>query len=209
MRTIGNKIAKTLGLAPRAAAVVLMMAAPVLALTEVTSRMADGDLSARAPLAAPEELAALGRSFNEMAGRIEEMVATLRSFVADAAHELHTPVTALRTDLELAAADPTPELAARALTQAAPRASGAAGRIECGQDCSTDTILNQLKGQDATLRDVRARLLANVKTLRERDVSWEKIGKALGCSRQAAWERFGGTPAAAGAPAPRRGSDTI
>jgi ATP-dependent Clp protease ATP-binding subunit ClpX len=100
-------------------------------------------------------------------------------------------------------------LCARALTQAAPRASGAAGRIECGQDCSTDTILNQLKGQDATLKDVRERLLANVKTLRERDVSWEKIGKALGCSRQAAWERFGGTPATAGAPAPRRGSETI
>jgi ATP-dependent Clp protease ATP-binding subunit ClpX len=98
-------------------------------------------------------------------------------------------------------------LCARALTQAAPRAGGAAGRIECGQDCSTDTLLNQLKGQDATLKDVRERLLANVQTLRARDVSWEKIGKALGCSRQAAWERFGGTPACA--PAPRRGTETI
>lgn len=99
-------------------------------------------------------------------------------------------------------------LCARALTQCAPRTSGAAARIECGQDCSTDTLLSQLKGQDATLKDVRERLIATVQTLRCRDVSWEKIGKALGCSRQAAWERFGQiadkahdkAPAGAGAP---------
>lgn len=90
-------------------------------------------------------------------------------------------------------------LCARALTQCAPQ-RGAAARIECGQDCSTETLLSQLKGQDATLKDVRDRLLMTVKTLREREVSWEKIGKAMGCSRQAVWERFGGTPAAPSPP---------
>jgi two-component system sensor histidine kinase MprB len=38
-----------------------------------------------------------------MADRVEATVATLRRFVGDAAHELHTPLTALRTDLELVA----------------------------------------------------------------------------------------------------------
>jgi hypothetical protein len=82
-------------------------------------------------------------------------------------------------------------LCARALAQSPPRTSGAAARIDCQQDCSTETLLGLLKGQEATLVDVRGRLKTTIETLRQRDVSWEKIGKALGCSRQAAWERFG------------------
>jgi signal transduction histidine kinase len=80
------------------------MVAPVLALTSATSQMAGGNLSVRAEIAAPEELATLGRSFNEMAARVETTVSALRSFVTDAAHQFHTPLTALRTNLELAAA---------------------------------------------------------------------------------------------------------
>jgi hypothetical protein len=68
---------------------------------------------------------------------------------------------------------------------------GSAGRIDPEQGASTDTLLGLLKGQDATLHDVRDRLKLTITTLRQREVSWDKIGKALGCSRQAAWERFG------------------
>ncbi|MGZ9226901.1 MAG: ATP-binding protein, partial [Anaerolineales bacterium] len=75
---------------------------PITALTQVTSRMAAGDLSARADVASNDEMGTLGHSFNEMASQVEEMVGTLRSFVADAAHELHTPLTALQANIELA-----------------------------------------------------------------------------------------------------------
>jgi HAMP domain-containing protein len=75
---------------------------PLLALTEVTAHMTAGDLSRRAAIARQDELGTLARSFNVMADRIQEIVITLQRFVADAAHELHTPLTALHTNLELA-----------------------------------------------------------------------------------------------------------
>jgi hypothetical protein len=82
-------------------------------------------------------------------------------------------------------------LCARILTQAPPMRGAPVGRIDMERDCSTEMLLGLLKGQEANLRDVRERLKLTIQTLRDRDVSWEKIGKALGCSRQAAWERFG------------------
>jgi signal transduction histidine kinase len=78
---------------------------PLLALTDVTARMTQGDLSARADVARQDEFGALARSFNRMADRVEETVMALRRFVSDAAHEIHTPLTALRTNLELAPDD--------------------------------------------------------------------------------------------------------
>jgi len=78
------------------------ISAPVLALTDVTARMAQGDLSSRAEVSSRDELGQLARSFNDMAGQVETTVTTLRTFVSDAAHEINTPLTALKTNLELA-----------------------------------------------------------------------------------------------------------
>jgi signal transduction histidine kinase len=75
---------------------------PVVALTAASDRMADGDLGARADVDRDDEVGRLAESFNAMAGRIQGTVTTLRRFVADAAHEIGTPLTALRADLELA-----------------------------------------------------------------------------------------------------------
>jgi two-component system sensor histidine kinase BaeS len=77
---------------------------PVLALTDATRRMEQGNLSVRVELPdeKQQEFKTLAHSFNGMARRVEDIVSTLRSFVADAAHELHTPLTALQANLELA-----------------------------------------------------------------------------------------------------------
>ncbi len=76
---------------------------PVLELVDVTEQMSTGDLSIRAKISRGDEFGQLADSFNRMAEQIENMVATLKNFVADAAHEMNTPLTALRTQLELAA----------------------------------------------------------------------------------------------------------
>ena len=73
---------------------------PLLTLTQVTTQMADGDLAARTAVQRQDELGTLGRSFNKMADQVEGTITTLRQFIADAAHELHTPLTALQTDLQ-------------------------------------------------------------------------------------------------------------
>jgi len=78
------------------------IARPVVALTAASDRMAEGDLGARAEVDRNDEVGRLAESFNAMAGRIQGTVTTLRRFVADAAHEIGTPLTALRADLELA-----------------------------------------------------------------------------------------------------------
>jgi signal transduction histidine kinase len=77
---------------------------PVMALEDATKRMERGDLSVRVslPNEKQHEFLALADSFNGMAEQVEQTVSTLRAFVADAAHELHTPLTALQTNIELA-----------------------------------------------------------------------------------------------------------
>lgn len=77
---------------------------PVLALERATRQMEQGDLHARVDLQGErqQEFLSLANSFNGMAAQVEQTVSTLREFVADAAHELHTPLTALQTNIELA-----------------------------------------------------------------------------------------------------------
>jgi len=74
---------------------------PLENLTRTTAQMASGNLSARVDISSQDEFGLLANSFNQMAENIEGKVATLRRFVADAAHELHTPLTALRINLEI------------------------------------------------------------------------------------------------------------
>ena len=77
---------------------------PVVVLENATQQMAQGNLSVRVDLPKERQLEflSLANSFNGMAEQVEQTVSTLRAFVADAAHELHTPLTALQANIELA-----------------------------------------------------------------------------------------------------------
>jgi len=74
---------------------------PLRHLNAEAARFATGDLTTAEPdRGAPPEIAALGATMNTMAQRLERILAEHREFVADASHQLRTPLTALRLRLE-------------------------------------------------------------------------------------------------------------
>ncbi|MFF7447360.1 MULTISPECIES: ATP-binding protein [unclassified Streptomyces] len=74
--------------------------APLRELNAMASRFGDGDLTARSPVTGPPETQTLARTLNQGAERLDTLVASQRIFVADASHQLRTPLTALRLSLD-------------------------------------------------------------------------------------------------------------
>ena len=98
-------------LAVGTALIALVVIAPVRRrlkdVQSATERLGAGDLSARAPEQGGDEVAALARSFNQMADELatraralEASDRTRRQLMADVSHELMTPLTAMRGYIE-------------------------------------------------------------------------------------------------------------
>jgi heavy metal sensor kinase len=80
---------------------------PIATIADEAKRINDKNLNLRLPeLQTRDELAALSLTLNQMLGRIEAGYQSVRSFTANAAHELRSPVALLRTETEVALAFP-------------------------------------------------------------------------------------------------------
>ena len=89
------------------------LARPLLRLEATAGEIAHGDLDRRAPVEGTAEQRSLARSFNEMTERLSRALRAQREFVADASHQLRTPLTGLRLRLEEAEAAARDDPAAR------------------------------------------------------------------------------------------------
>lgn len=103
--------------------------APLNALqARIRARRPD-DLSPIDPKAAPEEMSPLVNSFNEMLERLKRSMQTQKRFLADAAHQMKTPLAGLRTQAELALRETDPQQLRRSLRQIAESSERAAHLI--------------------------------------------------------------------------------
>jgi len=86
---------------------------PIRQLDETATRFSSGDLTVHAEtFGGPPELRSLADTMSTMAVRLDALIAEQRSFVADASHQLRTPLTALRLRLENLQTHLAPEHAA-------------------------------------------------------------------------------------------------
>jgi signal transduction histidine kinase len=124
-----------------------------------------GDLTARAPTdAGPPEVRSLAASLNDTVAKLDELVRSREAFVADASHQLRTPLAALRLRLENLehdlAPDATPDLEA-ALSEVARLSRLVDGLLALARTDSTSAAPEPI--------DLRA-------TIAERLDAWSALG---------------------------------
>lgn len=107
--------------------------APVVAMGERAARLGAGDLDVLLPVQnARDELGRLALSFNDLLRRLHQAMELQRSFMADAGHELRTPVSILRGEADLALSEVrrTPEEYREALSVMSAEARRLGGIVE-------------------------------------------------------------------------------
>jgi signal transduction histidine kinase len=125
-------------------------------LEDAAQRVADGDFDAPIPVGGRDEVGQLARALEEMRTRLLGLENARREFIANASHELRTPIASLGGFVELLDEDPEPDAESRREFVRTMR-----GQIERLTKLSTDLLdLSRLDADALSLRSERVDLVA-------------------------------------------------
>ena len=150
-----------------AALLATTFARPVERLGLAASRLGRGELDARAPTEGPKELQAVARSFNEMARALGSNLEAQRDFLANASHQLRTPLTGLRLRLE-------------ALREEGGNVGAQAAKAEAELDRLSELVDDLLELARAASVDATGRTVDLARAAREAVERWTKPAEAAG-----------------------------
>jgi signal transduction histidine kinase/8-oxo-dGTP pyrophosphatase MutT (NUDIX family) len=142
---------------------------PVARLRDAATELPAGE---RLPLPpARDELRALAEAFNDLLGRRDAAAQRLRQFTGDAAHELRSPVAAIRAQAEVAVTHPDPDLAGATLEDIATEAQRLSvllddllelARSDGGERRNTQPVDLAEMARDAAVRVARGAVVVRV-----------------------------------------------
>lgn len=106
-RITPRSLAPSLGALPLAALMIWIAVAyglrPLVRITQDLRKRSHRDLLPLDVSRLPPDIAPLAEALNDLMGRLDGIISTQRTFIADAAHELLTPLTALRLQAQMLA----------------------------------------------------------------------------------------------------------
>jgi signal transduction histidine kinase len=105
------------------------IAVPLHRLADVVERFGRGDLNARAGGDRRDEIGNLGRSFDEMAARIQTLLSAERQLLQDVSHELRSPLARLTFEAEMVRKTTDPDASASRLRHEVERLSSLVGTL--------------------------------------------------------------------------------
>ncbi|HVW35107.1 MAG TPA: ATP-binding protein [Acidimicrobiia bacterium] len=144
---------------------------PLGALQRAATSVGRGQLSARAPTDdGPPEIRTLARAFNDSAARLSDLLAAQDAFVADASHQLRSPLTALRLRLENLEAE----------VPAGTRADVRAATAEARRLSRTVDGLLALARADRAAGTPPAEVVDPAAVLEERRAAWSALAEERG-----------------------------